>query len=222
MTFGLTRAVAVVDAPADRVVLLIPGAGQSLRIDAVPVGRNILTVVTSPKREKLFVLSAGHRAKIGDEEADEKPSLTVIEPGAPAQRYVLASLTDPLAGLAIDPIEERWAIMYAATGPNQAFVQNPNELVFLDVSQPPETATLRAHTLHSFGGRPARLTFTPTLGLPGGDRRLLIVESEQDVSILDLADPDSDISVPLTSGNDNRRLAPAAVVVDDGDPGAHR
>ena len=103
---------------------------------------------------------------------------------------MLASLTDPLAGLAIDPIEERWAIMYAATGPNQAFVQNPNELVFLDVSQPPETATLRAHTLHSFGGRPARLTFTPTLALPGGDRRLLIVESDQDLSILDLADPD--------------------------------
>jgi len=217
-TFGLTRAVAVVDAPADRVVLLVPGADQSLRIEAVRVGRNILTVVASPKREKLFVLSAGHRAKIGDDEADEKPSLTVIEPGAPAQRYVLTSLTDPLAGLAIDPIEERWAVLYAATGPNQAFVQNPNELVFLDVSQPPETATLRAHTLHSFGGRPARLTFTPTLALPGGDRRLLIVESEQDLSLLDLADPESEISVPLTSGNDTRRLAPAAVVVDDGDP----
>jgi len=220
--YGLTGAVAIVDAPADRVVLLVPGAGQSLRTDIIPVGRHILTVQPSPGGNKLFVLSAGHRAKIGDDEPDEKPSLTVIAPGAsqPAQRYVLAPLTDPLAGLAIDPIEERWAIMYAATGPNQAFVQNPNELVFLDLTEPPETAVLRKHTLHSFGGRPARLTFTPTLGLPGGARRLLVVESNQDLSILDLADPEkkSEISVPLTSGTDSRRLTPAAVAVDDGDP----
>jgi hypothetical protein len=216
--YGLNRAVAVVDAPADRVVLLVPGPEQSLRTESIAVGRHILTVALSPKKEKLFVLSAGHRAKIGDDEPDEKPSLTVIDPGQPARRYVLATLTDPLAGLAIDPIEERWAIMYAAPGPNQAFVQNPNELVFLDLSQPPETAVVNEHTLHSFGSRPVRLTFTPTLGLPGGDRRLLIVESNQDISILDLANPANEISIPLTSGTDNRRLAPAGVTVDDGDP----
>ena len=113
--------------------------------------------------------------------------------GAASARSATCSttLTDPLAGLAIDPIEERWAVMYAGSpARNQAFVQNPNELVFLDLTQPPETATLRAHTLHSFGGRPARLTFTQTLALPGGARRLLIVESDQDLSILDLADPE--------------------------------
>jgi hypothetical protein len=216
--YGLNGAVAVVDAPADRVVLLLPGAGQSLRMESVPVGRHILTVAVSPMREKLFVLSAGHRAKIGDDEPDEKPSLTVIAPGQPARRYVLTTISDPLAGLAIDPIEERWAIIYAAPGPSQAFVQNPNELVFLDLSQPPETASIREHTLHSFGGRPVRLTFSPTLGLPGGDRRLLIVESNQDLTILDLAEPTSEISIPLTSGNDTRRLTPAGVTVDDGDP----
>ena len=39
-----TAAVAIVDAPADRVVLLVPGADQSLRIEHVPVGRHILNV----------------------------------------------------------------------------------------------------------------------------------------------------------------------------------
>ena len=216
--FGLNRAVAVLDAPANRVVLLIPGPAQSLRTESIPVGRNVLTVAVSPSKEKLFVLSAGHRARIGDDELDEKPSLTVIHPGQPARGYVLATLTDPLAGLAIDPIEERWAILHAAPGANQPFVHNPNELVFLDLSEPPETAVERAYTLHSFGGRPVRLTFTPTLGLPGGDRRLLIVESNQDLSILDLAAPSNEISIPLTSGTDNRRLAPAGVTINDGDP----
>ena len=51
----------------------------------------------SPKGNKLLVLSAGHRAAIGDDEPDEKPSLTVIEcrRGVSAQRYELTSLTDP-------------------------------------------------------------------------------------------------------------------------------
>ena len=96
-------------------MLLVPGADQSLRIEHIPVGRHILNVQPSPQGNKLLVLSAGHRATIGDDEPDEKPSLTVIECGAgvSAQRYELTTLTDPLAGLAIDPIEERWAVIYA-------------------------------------------------------------------------------------------------------------
>jgi len=219
-TYGLNGGVAILDAPADRVVLLIPGVEQSLRIEHVPVGRHILNAQVSPRGNKLLVLSAGHRAAIGDDEADEKPSLTVIEcgDGVSTQRYELTTLTDPLAGIAIDPVEERWVVLYPDADRSLAFVQNPNELVFLDLTQPPATASVVPHTLHSFGGRPQRLTFTQTLALPGGPRRLLVVESDQDLSILDIADPTNEISVPLTSGTDNRRLSPAAVTVDDGDP----
>jgi hypothetical protein len=219
-TYGLNGGVAIVDAPADRVVLLLPAAEQSLRIEHVAVGRHILNVQRSPQGNKLLVLSAGHRAALGDDEPDEKPSLTVIECGdaVKTRRYELTTLTDPLGGIAIDPIDERWVVLYPDPDRSQAFVENPNELAFLDLTQTPETATVVAHTLHSFGGRPQRLTFTQTLALPGGARRLLIVESDQDISILDLADPDSEISIPLTSGTDNRRLTPAAVTVDDGDP----
>jgi hypothetical protein len=221
-SYGLKGGVAILDAPADRVVLLVPGTGQSLRIQPVPVGKHILNVAPSPAGDKLLVLSAGHRAPVGDDEPDEKPSLTVIrcDDTIASQRYELTTLTDPLAGLAVDPVEGRWAVVYptSASGSTQAFVENPNELVFLDLTQPPETATAVAHTLHSFGGRPQRLTFTKTLSLPGGPRRLLIVESDQDLSILDLADPNTELSIPLTSGTDNRHLTPAAITVDDGDP----
>ena len=109
--------------------------------------------------------------------------------------------------------------MYASTGPNQAFVQNPNELVFLDrQSAARDRHAARAHAAQL--RRPsARLTFTPTLGLPGGDRRLLIVESEQDISILDLAGSRKTRSpfrspAATTPGD----WLPAAVVVDDGNP----
>ena len=85
-TYGLNGGVAILDAPADRVVLLLPGADQSLRIEHVPVGRHILNVQLSPRHNKLLVLSAGHRASIGDDEPDEKPSLTVIDAATASAR----------------------------------------------------------------------------------------------------------------------------------------
>ncbi len=216
---------AVVDAPANRVVLLTPGDGQTLSRTSVPVGHNVVASIVSPDLGKLLVLSAGHRATIGDDQPNEVPSLTVIEPAASpsSRRYDLAVLSSPLAGIAVDPVENRWVVLYAATGggTSGAFVQNPNEIVLIDLTQPAATATPVDYTLHSVGGSPVRFDFTPALNISGfsSPQRLLIVESSQDLAILRLDDPaNSETSVPLTSSTDTRRLAPAAVVVDSGDP----
>lgn len=224
--FGLPSAVALLDASADRVVLLTPDADQRLTTRSIPVGHDVINTALGPDGKRLFVVSAGHRPTQYDARPNEPPSLTVIDPDAspPSHRYVLDTLTDPLAGIAIDSAvdEQRWVVLYATTGPNQAFVQNPNELLFVDLKPDPTTggdAPAVSYTLHSFGGRPVRFTFTPTLSLPSGSKRLLIVESDQDLSILEPDDPQhTEISVPLTSGGDTRRLSPAGVVVDDGDP----
>ena len=81
-SFGLTSAVAVLDPPANRVVLLVPGTDQSLSATSLPVGHNVVGAAASPDLGKLLVLSAGHRATIGDSQPNEVPSLTVIEPAA--------------------------------------------------------------------------------------------------------------------------------------------
>jgi hypothetical protein len=219
--FGLRSAVALVDPSAERVVMLQALEAQGLARAPIALGRNVVNVRPSPHGEKLFVLSAGHRAVIGDDQPDEAPSLTVIDPRAdqPTRRYDLDFLTDALFGLTIDPIEERWAVLYAAPGPSNALVRNPNELVFIDLDQPPGPTAHVARTLFSFGGRPERLTFTGELSLPTGPERLLIVESDQDLSILRLDHLDvPEITVPLTSATDTRRLTPAGIIVDDGDP----
>jgi hypothetical protein len=216
-TFNLGDQIALVDTGADRVVLLTAGANQSLKTTAVPVGVNILNAATSPDGAKLFVVSGGHRAQLGDDQPSEWPSITVVGPGAAAARYDLQNITDPLAGLAIDPAG-RWVVLYPGTGTNQPFVQNPNELVILDVSQPPDLAVAIPHTLMSFGGHPQRFTFTPPLALPFGSHPLLVVESDQDLSLLnldDLARPE--ITVPLTNGSDTHLLSPAGIAVYPGD-----
>ncbi|HVV49382.1 MAG TPA: hypothetical protein VHO06_06980 [Polyangia bacterium] len=218
--FNLGSEVAIVDQPADRVVLLTPGAGQSLTATAVPVGVDILNAAASPDGSKLFVVSGGHRATLGDDQRAEPPSVTVIAPGAAVQRYDLTALTDPLAGLAIDPAGH-WLVLYPGSGSNQPFVSNPNELVVLDVSQPPGPNSAAAHTLMSFGGHPQRFTFTPPLALPIGVHPLLVVESDQDLSLLRLDDPSQppEITVPLTNRSNTQLLAPAGITVYPGGAG---
>jgi hypothetical protein len=220
ISFNLTSQVAVLDGPADRVLLLAAGPNQSLTTTSVKLGVNVLNAVLSPDGTKLYVVSGGHRAQLGDRQPAEPPSVTVIGSGPP-QRYDLTNLTEPLGGLAVDPAGQ-WLVLYPDSQRSSAVVQNPNQLVILDLSQPPETSVPVTHTLMSFGGRPQRFTFTPPLMLPIGKHPLLIVESDQDVSLLRLDDPNhaAEITVPLTNGADTHLLSPAGVAVYPGDDGS--
>ncbi len=218
LAFNLTTGVAIVDAPANRVAVLTVGSGQTLGTTFVPVGANVLNAATSADGTKLFVASAGHRAGLGDDRPTEPPSITVVTVAGPPQRYDLMNLTDPLAGMAVDPAG-RWLVLYPGADTGQPAVQNPNELLVIDLMQPPGPITASPHTLMSFGGHPQRFTFTPPLALPppAGAQPLLIVESDQGLSLLRLDSPLPEITVPLTNGSDTHLLSPAGIAVYKGD-----
>jgi hypothetical protein len=216
-SFGLESDVALVDDGAHRVVLLSPHSGQELDRTSLSVGKNVVRTDASPDGKRLFVLSAGDVVRKKD--VDEKPSFSVIENGA-VRRYGLEA---PHSGLSIDK-EGRWVALFAAptsSGAQATFVENPNEIVLVDLAAPVETA-VTPRTIRSFGGRPQRVSFTPVLNLPGGPRRLLVVETEQDVTLLDLDNltrtpQRPEITVRLTSGASAAVSSPAGVVFDDGD-----
>lgn len=214
--FALNDRVAIVDRSANRVALLTPKAGQELDRTFLPIGKGTLRVEPSPDGKRLFVLSAGDVPRRRDK--NERPRLTVIEDGR-ARDFALES---PHSGFAIDP-EGRYAALFTAPGQGQtAFVENPNEIVVVDLAAP-DLEAVTPRTLRSFGGRPQRVTFTKPLLLPGGLRRLLVVETDQDVHLLDLdnvrASPRRpEITVRLTSGQSATALRPAAIAIDDGDP----
>ncbi len=213
---GLASAVAIIDDPAERALLLVPKADQELEKIFVPIGKKVLRAEVSPDANRLFVLSAGDVPRRS--ERDQRPSLTVIDATThAAKRFDLAA---PLSGIAIDP-SGKWAAVYAGGAASDAFVENPNELVLVDLEAAPGPNNPVTTTLRSFGGRPARVTFSPSLVLPEGPRRLLVVETEQDVAILDLdhvrdETPRPEITVRLTSGGDARVIKPAGVVFHDG------
>ncbi|MBS2019417.1 MAG: hypothetical protein JST00_41530 [Deltaproteobacteria bacterium] len=227
-SFGLEGHVALVDDGAHRVVLLTPhstprdpsapSAGTSVEIErrSLTVGKSVVAAAPSADGKRLFVLSLGDITR--KKESDERASLTLIEDGV-AKRFPLES---PHSGLAIDP-RGRWVALYAAPDQGQrTFVENPNEIVLIDLAAPLESA-VTPRTLRSFGGRPQRLSFTEPLGLPSGPRRLLVVETDQDVALLDLdnvrAVPQRpEVTVRLTSGATALQARPAGIAVDDGDP----
>ena len=221
--FGLQDRVLLVDDTAKRVVTLVPGADQELVRGSERVGANIASVVPSKARDKLFVLSYGDLPRRSLE--DERPSLTVIEARG-ARKYDLSS---PHAGLVADPSGRYLAIFAAAPGTAgtrpapTSFVENPNEIVLVDLEAAANVVPVVPRSIRSFGGRPKSVSFTPVLNLPGGPRRLLVVETEQDVTLLDLdrvhdVPERPEITVRLGTGTSAKPLQPAGTVVDDGDP----
>lgn len=232
---GMEDRVALLDAGAHRVLFLAPRAGQELDRASVVVGKNVVRADVAPDGKRLFVLSAGDVPKRKAD--DEGPSLTVIGPGSDVRRFPLES---PRSGIALDPLG-RYAVLFEAAQSTQAapsttttersavfapvgqagFVGNPNQIEIVDFQAPPEAAVV-ARTIRSFGASPQRVAFTPQLGLPGGPRRLLVVQTQQDVTLLDLDNARAgrpEITVRPTTGATTAVLTPEAVAVDDGDPG---
>ncbi|MBL8714943.1 MAG: hypothetical protein JNL79_03060 [Myxococcales bacterium] len=216
-TVGLTGSVGVVDDLEHRVLLLTPRLDQELDRVFVPIGKKVQMALPSTDLSRMFVLSAGDVPR--RTERDQRASLTVIEGSGEkrgtSRRYELAA---PKSGVALDPLG-KWVALYASG--TEAFVENPNEIVLVDLESPPGADNPVTTTLRSFGGKPQKVTFSPTLNLPEGPRRLLVVQTELDVSIVDLdharTKPRPEVTVRLSDSTSTKIIQPVQVVFDDGD-----
>ncbi len=213
VALGLTNAAAIIDAPANRALLLPVNGDKSLAPTSLSIGKSFAAAKTTVDGSRLMVLSLGIVPRRTAE--DEGPSLTVIADTTPPSVKHRYELSDPLSGIAIDP-ESEFAVVFAGAS-DTSFVQNPNELIFVELGRGPGADNPFPKTLRSFGGRPQELTFTPELDVPGGARRLLVVQTDRDVALVDLDDlTRPEITIQLTGGDDV--LVPSGVAVSDGDP----
>lgn len=208
---GLKRAVALGDGERNRVVMLTSESPYELSVTPLPVGENRLAMLPTVDENGLLVLSSGERPRRNAD--DELPSLSVIDASAEPRVAARYTLPDAFSTLTLDPTG-RWAVL---SGAGDNFVSNPNQLVLVDLLDPqfePITKTIR-----SFGAAPERFQFTEPLDLPGGERRFLIIESRQDITLVDLDAldrPEITVGLPLTpSGAPGR---PLEVVVHPGEP----
>jgi hypothetical protein len=209
---GLNDSVAVIDHGLNRALLLSSPGHLELASTALPVGQNVATVKASPDGKRLLVLSRGVYPRTSSE--DERPSLTVIdtEGGARVTR-VYNDLGDPLSGIVLDP-ELEWAVLYA-TPEDGKLVSNPNEIQLVHLTEPDEAP--QPLTIRSLGSSPRGFVFTKALQVPNGDpRRLLIVQTEREVTLVDLSQRDQALAETQVTQS-GLLHQPAQVVFHDAD-----
>jgi hypothetical protein len=209
---GLEGAVAVVDQQRDELILLTSPRKNELDVERIRIGKNIVSAVPSRDGSLLLVLSRGVSPRLNP--GDERPRLSLIT-GDPEPALVKQyELDDPLQKLVVDPAGE-WAVAYSADGA----VVNPNELILVHLAEPEELPI--PITIRSSGGAPVRFTFTSPLTVPGGGaHRLLVIETERDLSILDLENPEVESTyVPLPSSRSTALARPAQIAFHDDVPG---
>ncbi len=211
VAFGLTHAVVILDEPLDRAVVMQVTKSLDVRQSSYSIGKNVARAAVSADEQQLYVLAKGVQPRRRPQ--DERPSLTVIEGDVSPRSVARYELSDPLGGLSVDPLGD-WVVVYDAGG----VVVNPNELILVNVSEPKRKPINK--TIRSFGGRPTRFTYTTPLTVPSGEaRRFLIVETERDVTLIDLSDPEGpEVTVPLPQQSASKPGRPAQVVFTDGDP----
>lgn len=212
---GLTGSMAILDRNLNEVLMLTSPRRLELASARLPVGQNVVRFESSVARDRLFVLSRGVTPRY--KETDEEPQLLVFDGGIAPELLGQYTLKDPYDQLAIDP-EGKWLIVHGSEG----LVSNPNELLLVDLSRADAAGEApRSVTLNSYGGKPKRFVFTSELTMPGGDRhRLLVVQREKDLAIIDLDDEAAEeITVGLPQDASGGYESPADVVFHDGIPG---
>lgn len=214
---GLDNAVAVLDPTLNRALVLTSPGSLELQEDSLPIGQNVVNDYASPDGKRLFVLSRGVSPRRNP--GDERPRLTVIETD-PAPRVVRTyEFNDPLSGLVLDQ-ENEWAVLYVTSSDNRP-VSNPNEILLIDLTD--LTREPIAMTVRSSSGSPQHFSFTSELSVPNGaPRRLLVIETQNEVTLVDLSNSLSDderasrqVTIPMPENQQGATGTPAEVVFHD-------
>lgn len=216
---GLDNAVVVMDTTLARALVLTSPGALELREDVLPVGQHVVKAQASPDGKRLFVLSRGVWPRRNA--SDEHPRLTVIETD-PAPRIVKTyEFDDPLSGLVVDS-ENEWAVLYVTSGDSRT-VTNPNEIFLLHLSELDRDPI--PVTVQSLTGSPQSFSFTSKLDMPNGEaRRLLVVEMQNEVTLVDLLPSlgdvertTSQVTIQMSLNQQGQNATPAEVVFHDAD-----
>lgn len=207
---GLRGSIAVLDPALNEVMMLTSPAKLELATTRLPVGRDVVRFESSPTRDRLFVLSRGVTPRY--RASDEAPQLRVFDGDIEPAELARYELQDPYDQLELDP-SGAWLIVHGSQG----LVSNPNELILVDSRETDASRALTSKTLDSYGGKPGGFVFTSPLSLADGTKhRLLVVQREKDLAIIDLDDLSApEITVGLPQSSSGGYASPAGVVYHD-------
>jgi hypothetical protein len=184
---ALRSTLVMVDRNAPQALLL------DLATDPLPTEPIVTPLPHGPSRverrnghDEALVLCLGRRAN--DEHAEEDATLVALEPNGDSREYVLGS---PFGRLQQSP-DGRYAFLFKSKeGDAERLLENPNEIAIVDLDatpnpDPTKDDSVELRTLRSFGDSPDSVVFSPPMLIAGEERRLAVVLSNTNVTLIDL------------------------------------
>ncbi|HEX2677851.1 MAG TPA: hypothetical protein VHM19_14460 [Polyangiales bacterium] len=137
---------------------------------------------TGKDKIEALVLCAGRRSSASEEA--EHAALAAVERDGTVRKYDLGAT--PFDEL-VQSDDGRYAVLFRSDKSDDRLLNNANELAIVDLDAKPSSDAAVTHkTPPSFGHTPSGAVFSPTMRVAGVDRRLLIVLSAAEVTIIDL------------------------------------
>ncbi|MGD8861334.1 MAG: hypothetical protein PVI30_15100 [Myxococcales bacterium] len=162
--------------------------------------------------DEALALSFGRRAT--QEEEPEPAALTAVQPDGTTRTYELGNPFDTVR----QSPDGRYALLFKS-GRTERLLDNPNEIAIVDLEADPEdddAVTLR--TLRSFGDSPVNVFFSPPMPIVGEMRRLAVIVSMTNVTLLDLDHLDRRETTVRLSSPGSTPVQPAQVVFSEEEP----
>jgi hypothetical protein len=214
---GLDDAVVVMDPALNRALVLTSPSPLTLDVTPVPVGQGVTTVQASPDGKRLFVLSRGVSPR--RDPKDERPRLTLIDTDPNPRVAHTYEFDDAPTGLVLDP-ENHWAVLYVTSSESEP-VSNPQLIQLIDLDNPDHDPI--PITVQSANGSPQSFAFTSELTVPpGAPRRLLVVKTQNEVTLIDLGKDLSDsqratrqVTIQMPENQQGAKGRPGQVVLHD-------
>jgi len=193
---------------------LLDVAAAEPKAETIRIGLPPRAVVTERRREhdEALVLCSGRRA---DGARDAAPA-ALVRITTEGQSHVYELGTTPFN--AVTQSEDgRYAIVYRTGTTDSRTLDNPNELVVVDLDKLPDAAgAVTRKTPDGLGHTLTRVLVSPTLRIAEQDRRLLVVLSAAEVTLFDLTHLDR--RATIVQLDESRQIEPEQVVWSKSNP----
>ena len=178
---GLESTVVLID-QREPAALLYDVAADPLPASAtkLPLPHDPAMIVRRNDADEALVLCRGRRAD--SKHAAEPAALVAVSGNARSRTYQLGN---PFGQL-IQSEDGRYVFLLKGEQSGR-LLDNPNEVAIVDLdAAPKDSGAVTLRTLRSFGDSPRAVIFSPMMAIAGEDRRLAVILSDTNVTLLDL------------------------------------
>jgi hypothetical protein len=195
-----------------------------LDLEALGAPPKVLELPSNPalldkrnEADEALILCKGQR---GTAYEDAEPSvLTVITAKGSMREYTLGSPFDAIEQSG----DGRYALAYRTKSSSDRLLENPNEIAIVDLeadadADDDDKDAVHNRTLRSFGDAPSKIVFSPPMDILGEKRRLAVVLSTRNVTLIDLAHLDREETTVQLSQEIGSAVSPTQVLFSTTDP----